>query len=113
VKFEAANVSEITKAMESSVSILQSENEHSSEPGRAKAVVSPVIQSPGGTEARHVAVPRARKVRHVGIDRWLFCRSTVGDEHRRWTLERREGDDAFVPRKTVQRFQFFIAEYMD
>jgi hypothetical protein len=29
------------------------------------------------------------------------------------TLERREGDGAFVPRKTVRRFQFFIAEYMD
>jgi hypothetical protein len=69
----AANVSEIAKAMESSVSILQSENEHSSEPGRAKAVVSPVIQSPGGTEARHVAVPRARKVRQRRV--------RIGEEH--------------------------------
>ncbi|TVU19863.1 EcWRKY-49, partial [Eragrostis curvula] len=61
----AANVSEISEAMKSSLSILQSVSEHSSSQARAVAVASPAARSSdGGAVARYGAVSRARKVRH-------------------------------------------------
>ncbi|GJN14719.1 hypothetical protein PR202_gb01574 [Eleusine coracana subsp. coracana] len=66
-KAAAANVSEIAEAMESSLSILQSERENSSssEAG-ALAVTSPSAghSSAASAGARHGAFARSRKVRH-------------------------------------------------
>ncbi|KAL6619059.1 hypothetical protein ACP70R_034198 [Stipagrostis hirtigluma subsp. patula] len=61
-----ANVSEISMAMESSLSILQSESEQSSssEAGAVAMAALASYYSSGGTGSRNGAVSRARKVRH-------------------------------------------------
>ncbi|KAK3138497.1 hypothetical protein QOZ80_5AG0369660 [Eleusine coracana subsp. coracana] len=61
-----ANVNEIAEAMESSLSILKSQSEHSSETGESMAVLAGcgTYSSDGGSSARNGAVARARKVRH-------------------------------------------------
>jgi hypothetical protein len=59
------NLSEISEAMGSSLSILQSETEHSSEAGGlVVAARCAAYSSDGGSMSRNGAVARGRKVRH-------------------------------------------------
>jgi len=58
-----ANVGEISTAMESSLSLLQSEMERPPSP-EVEAVAMAACSSDGGTGERNGAVARARRVRH-------------------------------------------------
>ncbi|GJM88869.1 hypothetical protein PR202_ga05443 [Eleusine coracana subsp. coracana] len=101
-----ANVNEIAEAMESSLSILKSQSEHSSETGESMAVLAGcgTYSSDGGSSARNGAVARARKVRHR--------RGRLGEEARitKGILTEAPENDRFPWRKYGEK-KILNAEY--